>query len=277
MILNLEGTLSVGGRSKSDAKPSSVSYSFQAPPANSQALAWAGVDLVNLANNHSNDYFASGLSQTEAALGKAKIKYTGLPGRIAIVHANGISVAVLGFAPYGWTANLLSIASAQKLVRKAASEADLVVVLMHAGAEGSGQTHTPKGAEYAFGEYRGQTRAFAHAVVDAGADLVLGSGPHVIRGIERYKGRLIAYSLGDLAAWGNFGLAGTLDLSGLLTVRLDKKGDFLGGNWHSLRLAAPGVPVSDLKNSSLHLMEQLSRQDFPNTFVFSSQGAISAP
>ena len=90
---------------------------------------------------------------------------------------------------------------------------------MHAGAEGADKIHTPSGPEYAFGEHRGNPRAFAHAVVDAGADLVLGSGPHVIRGIERYKNRLIAYSLGNFGGWGNFGLGGNLSLSGLLTVQ----------------------------------------------------------
>ena len=232
--------------------------------------------MVNLANNHSHDYLTSGLEQTEHALTKQGVRYTGLPGQITIVRAKGISVAVLGFAPYSWTANLADIPKAQNLVKRAASEADLVVVVMHAGAEGSNKIHTQQGAEYAYGEFRGQTRAFANAVVDAGADLVLGSGPHVLRGIERYKGRLIAYSLGDFAGWGNFGLAGNLDLSGLLTVRLDKRGNLLGGRWYSLRLAAPGVPKSDPKQASLHLVQQLSKEDFSATFGLSGQGTISA-
>ena len=276
MLVNLEGTLSVGGTSKSSGQASTNSYSFQAPPANAAALKWAGIDLVNLANNHSHDYLASGLEQTENALAKEGVRYTGLPGQITILRANGISVAVLGFAPYSWTANLADIPQAQKLVKRAASEADLVVVVMHAGAEGSDQIHTPHGAEYAYGEFRGQTRSFAHAVVDAGADLVLGSGPHVLRGIERYKGRLIAYSLGDFAGWGNFGLAGNLDLSGLLTVRLDKRGNLLGGHWYSLRLDAPGVPKIDPGKASLHLVQLLSEEDFSDTFGLSSQGVISA-
>jgi len=276
MIVNLEGTLSVGGTSKSSGQASSNSYSFQAPPANAAALKWAGIDLVNLANNHSHDYLASGLDQTERALTTEGVKYTGLPGQITILRANGVSVAVLGFAPYSWTANLADIPQAQKLVERAASKADLVVVIMHAGAEGSDQTHTPQGAEYDYGEFRGQTRSFAHAVVDAGADLVLGSGPHVLRGIERYKGRLIAYSLGDFAGWGNFGLAGNLDLSGLLTVRLDKRGNLLSGHWYSLRLDAPGVPKIDAGKASLHLVQQLSQEDFSGTFGLSSQGVISA-
>ena len=77
---------------------------------------------------------------------------------------------------------------------------------------------TSQGAEEAYGEYRGDSRHFARVAIDAGADVVLGSGPHVLRGLELYKGRLIAYSLGNLAGWHNFGTGGRSSLSALLTV-----------------------------------------------------------
>ena len=133
-------------------------------------------------------------------------------------------VAVMGFSPYPWSAPLNDIPVAAALVRRAAKRANIVVVLMHAGAEGADQTHTPYGTQYFLGEDRGNVRAFAHAMVKPGADLVLGSGPHVIRGIERYRNRLIAYSLGNFAGWRNFALGGNLSLSGLLTVRIDDDG-----------------------------------------------------
>jgi Bacterial capsule synthesis protein PGA_cap len=146
---------------------------------------------------------------------------------------------------------------------------------MHVGAEGSDKTHTPHGTEYAFGENRGDPRAFAHAMVDSGADLVVGSGPHVIRGIERYRTRLIAYSLGNFAGWDNFGISGTLALSGLLTVKIDNGGHIHGGRWLSLRLTDPGVPVVDSSDTSAHLVDQLSAADFSNTFRMSADGQIS--
>ena len=151
-------------------------------------------------------------------------------------------VAVMGFSPYPWSAPLNDIPVAAALVRRAAKKADIVIVLMHAGAEGANQTHTPIRHPDFLGEDRGNVRAFAHAMVKAGADLVLGSGPHVIRGIERYRNRLIAYSLGNFAGWRNFALGGNLSLSGLLTVRIDGAGRILGGRWTSLCLAPPGVP-----------------------------------
>ena len=98
------------------------------------------------------------------------------------------------------------------------------MVAIHAGAEGSDQIHVPHGAEYFLGENRGNSRAFTHAAIDAGADLVVGSGPHVIRGVEWYHHRLIAYSTGNFAGYHNFSLGGTLSLSAIFRVTLKPDG-----------------------------------------------------
>ena len=271
MAGNLEGTFGDGGKSKSDGE-SSNSYSFQAPPKNAESLAWAGFDVVSLANNHTYDYFEKGLSATREALDDNELAYTGLPGQITVREANGVKVAFVGFSPYRWNASLANIEAAAKLVTKAKKQADVVVVLFHAGAEGADKTHTPKGAEKAYGEFRGDSRAFAHAMIDAGASLVLGSGPHVIRGIERYNGKLVAYSLGNFAGWDNFKQGGTLSLSGLLTVRVGKNGDVLGGRWLSLKLEEPGVPDTDSRHASAKLVSELSKDDFKDTFELDAKG-----
>jgi hypothetical protein len=276
MIANLEGTYSTAGPSKSDGNSSGTSFSFQAPPAYAKVLPWAGIDLVSVANNHSYDYFERGLQQTTRALKAAGIEYAGLPDRVTFVDVRGVRVAVVAFSPYPWNASVSDIPAARRLVRRAARDADLVVVLMHAGAEGADKTHTPRGTEVAFGENRGDSRAFAHAVVDAGADLVLGSGPHVIRGIERYKDRLIAYSLGNFGGWGNFGTGGNLSLSGLLTVRIDEKGRIRGGRWSSLYIDDPGVPRVDPANTAAHLVHQLSAADFAKTYELDAKGSFTA-
>ena len=198
---NLEGTLSTGGVSKCASLSSGVCFAFQAPPSYALALRSVGFDLVNQANNHSMDFGAAGRAQTLAALDRAGIAHTGFPGEITYLRANGIRVAFLGFAPYASDANLLDIAGARALVRRARRHAAIVVVIIHAGAEGADQLHTPYGTQFFLGENRGDARAFAHAVIDAGASIVLGSGPHVIRGVERYRGRLIAYSLGNFVGY----------------------------------------------------------------------------
>jgi hypothetical protein len=275
MIANLEGTLSEGGPSKCDGRDSTACFAFQAPPEYAAALAWAGIDLVSLANNHAYDYLARGLEQTQDALDEHGIAYTGLVDQITVREVKGIRVATVGFSPYHWNSSLLDIPAAEQLVAEAAAQADVVVVLMHAGAEGADKTRTPEGAEHAYGEYRGHTRDFARAVVDAGADLVLGAGPHVVRGIERYQGKLIAYSLGNFAGWGNFRITGNLGISGLLTVRVDRQGNVLGGRWASLRLEPPGVPRPDPEHTGARLVRDLSLEDFEDTFVLDDEGLIA--
>lgn len=275
MVANLEGTFGNGGPSKCDGKDSSQCYAFQAPPKNAESLAWAGIDVVNLANNHTRDYLERGIKSTRKALDANEIAYTGLNDTIAIQEVDGVRVAFLGFSPYSWSPDIGDLKAAKKLVKAADEDADVVVVLMHAGAEGADKTRTPKGAERAYGEFRGDSRAFSRAVIDAGADLVLGSGPHVVRGMEQYKGRLIAYSLGNFAGWRNFSRAGKLSLSGLLTVQVDAQGKVLGGRWRSLKIVEPGVPKVDKKRTSAKLVQELSNKDFESPVQLEDDGTFT--
>jgi hypothetical protein len=259
---NLEGVLTEATASKCDGAERDDCFAFRAPPADAQALRRAGFDVMNLANNHAWDYGAAGQADTIAALDAAGVRWTGTPGQVTVLRRNGVRVAFVGYAPYAWAPSMHDVPLAQGLVRYADSQADLVVALIHAGAEGREQTHTPVGVEVSYGEDRGDTRTFAHALVDAGADLVLGSGPHVIRGVERYRDRLIAYSLGNFAGWHNFSSGGTYDLSALLRVRVNGLGEVLGGQWRSLRLREPGIPEPDPNNASAALAVEVSREDF---------------
>jgi hypothetical protein len=273
MIANLEGTYSTA----TTAKGSGANvFCFQAPPSYAKALDWAGIDMVSLANNHSYDYLEAGFLQTQEALKSVGVDYAGVPGETPIVDVKGVRVAVLGFSPYQWHNNINDIPGAAGLVEEAAGEADLVVVVMHGGAEGADLVHTPNGPEYAYGENRGDLRAFSHACIDAGADLVLGSGPHVIRGIERYKHKLIAYSLGNFGGWDNFGTGGNLSLSGLLTVKIDGAGTIQGGRWLSLYLYEPGVPSVDGNHAASGLVRQVSAEDFSATWELDARGRFTA-
>lgn len=272
---NLEETLSRGGSSKCGGSTKNC-YAFQAPPSYARNLKRAGFAIMNLANNHAYDFGASGFHQTHRALARHGLAWDGSPGEIRILRRNGVRIAVLGFAPYSWAARLDNIPAAKRLVRRAAKRADLVVVAIHAGAEGADRTHVPRGTEYYLGENRGNSRAFTHAVVDAGADLVVGSGPHVIRGVQWYHHRLIAYSAGNFAGYHNFGLGGVLSLAGLVRVTLDPDGSFVKGRWISLRLEGPGLPVLDGSKASLRLVRQLSREDFGRTAAhFDASGRIT--
>lgn len=258
---NLEGTLSTGGSSKCGAGSTNC-YAFQTPPSYAAWLRKAGFTVMNLANNHAFDYGPSGQAQTLAALARQRLAHTGRPGEITYQQVGEIRVAVVGFAPYPWAQQLKDIPAARRLVKTAAAEADVVIVTMHAGAEGTDHTHVRAGTEMYLGENRGNVVAFSHAVVDAGADVVIGHGPHVLRGMEWYRGRLIAYSLGNFAGYKVFALGGPLSLSGILRVTLRGDGGFDSGTLVPTRLVGAGVPALDPAESAHGIVRTLSKADF---------------
>jgi hypothetical protein len=265
---NLEGTLTdVGYSPKCGGSSSGTCYAFRTPPSYAAHLAAAGFTVMNDANNHSFDFGQAGLDQTIAALHGAGIAQDGLPGEITVVKAGGEKVAFLGFAPYSNTANLLDFGAARALIRKATMRAHIVVVAIHAGAEGTGAQHVTGHEEFYLGEDRGNPRVFAQMAVRAGADLVLGSGPHVLRGMEIYKGRLIAFSLGNFSGFHNFGIEGVLGASAVLHATLDPDGAFRSGRIASVRMIEAGRPVPDPSGEGAALVRRLSREDLGKAAV----------
>jgi hypothetical protein len=262
--VNYEGTFGPGGASKCGAGAENC-FAFQAPPGNARTLRRAGVDIVNHANNHAFDFGATGWRSTRDALTKAGVQATGAPGELKILERRGTRVAFLGFSTYSWTNPMGDDATVRARIQSATGQADIVVAFLHAGAEGADKQHVPRGPETAFGEYRGNSRHFAHTAIDAGADLVLGSGPHVLRGLELYKNRLVAYSLGNLAGWHNFGTGGRSALSALITVALGPAGRFYAARISSYKLDGAGVPHADRGRGTVKLMRSLSRADFPKS------------
>ncbi len=274
---NLEGTLSTGGSSKCGAGSSNC-FAFHTPPSYAAWLQKAGFTVMNLANNHAWDYGAVGQAQTLAALRSRHLLTTGRPGEIAYQQVGKIRVAIVGFAPYPWAQSLTNIPAARRLVARAAANADVVIVTMHAGAEGADRQHVRPGTELFLGENRGNPIAFSHAVVAAGADIVIGSGPHVLRGMEWYRGRLIAYSLGNFAGYKVFALGGPLSLGAILRVTLSGDGRFDAGTIVPTRLVGAGTPALDPAESAHGLVRTLSREDFGSHAVrVSANGTLSRP
>ncbi len=136
----------------------------------------------------------------------------------------------------------------------------------------------PHGRETFLGEDRGDLRGFARAVVDAGADLVLGHGPHVLRGMEIYKDRLIAYSLGNFATYGRFNLSGFLGVGVVLDVTLTPDGRFVTGKLLPTKQQGAGIPSRDEAGEAIDLIRTLSQDDFPQTGVqVAGDGSLAAP
>jgi poly-gamma-glutamate capsule biosynthesis protein CapA/YwtB (metallophosphatase superfamily) len=278
VFANLEGTLTTAssGKCGSGSAPHPNCFAFRDPPSYAHYLKAAGFTVLNDANNHSFDFGAAGQAQTVRSIHAAGLAQTGLPGEITRVRAGGTTVALVAFAPYPYTANLLGLPAARALIQRARSEAKLVVVYMHAGAEGATADHVTGREEIYLGEDRGNPEAFAHMAIDAGASLVIASGPHVVRGLQFYKGHLIAYSLGNFAGYGNFSVHGTMTMSAILRVKLSASGRFEQGRLYSLALSSQGRP--SLGGGAAAFMGQLSAADFGHTAArISSTGAISAP
>ncbi|HEY2281674.1 MAG TPA: CapA family protein [Streptosporangiaceae bacterium] len=277
VFANLEGTLTSADGSKcGSAGDGGTCFAFRDPPEYASDYKADGFTILNDANNHSMDFGPAGLTQTVQSIHAAGLAQTGLPGEITLVSANGVKVAFLAFAPYNWTASLLNLPVAQALIEKAKTEASVVVVYMHVGAEGSDADHVTGQEETYVGEDRGNPEAFAHMAVDSGASLVLASGPHVLRGMQFYKGHLIAYSLGNFAGYGNFGTDGDLALSAILHVTLSSTGQFEQARLYPIEDVGKGQPVPG--GDTVSFVSQLSQQDFGATAAhFSSTGVIQAP
>jgi poly-gamma-glutamate capsule biosynthesis protein CapA/YwtB (metallophosphatase superfamily) len=275
---NLEGTLTnVSGSSKCGSG-SSDCFAFRTPPRFARYLRSAGFTLMNDANNHIHDFGDAGEADTVRALHRAGIAQTGRPDQITIRKVKGIRVAFLGFAPYFNTSPLTDLPAARQLIRKAAKRAAIVVCAIHAGAEGLGAQHVTGHEENYVGEDRGNPERFAQMAIRNGADLILGSGPHVLRSIQIYRHRLIAYSLGNFAGFHNFDTSGALGTSAILHVNLDAHGRFRAGRIASVSLVGAGQPVPDRRRRGARLIARLSRQDFGHSAVrVGGRGKLLAP
>jgi hypothetical protein len=257
---NLEGALTDRTSGKCAVLTSSC-YEFRVPPGWARYFKRAGFTIVSNANNHAFDFWQGGLDDTVAALDRVGLAHTGRTREIAYVKVRDLTVAFIGVASYPNTGPLNDYGAAARLIHRADRRADIVVVAMHAGAEGTAALHLTGQDEIYGGENRGNPEAFARMAIDNGADLILGYSPHVLRAMEVYHHRLIAYSLGNFAGYHNFTTEGDLGVSGILHVKLGADGRFLAGRFTSTSLVGPGMPQLDPAGRGAALIEQLSRED----------------
>ena len=221
--------------------------------------------MASLANNHALDFGDAGRRQTEETLDALHIGWSGRPGTFALRTVRGTRVGFAAFAPYATSNSMLDLDRAGAFIAELAARCDLLVVSMHAGAEGEEALSTPTGPETYLGERRGDARAFARMAVDRGAALVVGHGPHVVRGMEVYKGRLIAYSLGNFATAGQIRRSGLTGAGAVLEADLSREGGLIRARLIPVRLAGDGAPARDPEGTALRLTRALSLKDFPDT------------
>jgi hypothetical protein len=275
---NLEGTLTTAAASKCKAMHARRGrcFAFRDPPGYVRYYQHAGFTIVSDANPHSFDFGAAGQAQTVRTIHAAGLAQTGLPGEVTLVSAHGIRVAFVAFAPYADTASLLDLPAARALIKQAARQASVVVVYMHAGAEGATADHVTGHEEYFLGEDRGNPEAFAHMAIRAGASLVIASGPHVLRGMQFYRDHLIAYSLANFASYYNFATSGDLDISVILHVTLSATGAFEHARIYPIQFTGQGQPQPG--GGAISFVSRLSAQDFGASAArILPSGVIKAP
>ena len=277
---NLEGPLCDSGKTTKckPGAPAGSCYAFRTPSSYGTYYKDAGFDVVSTANNHSGDFGQTCRIETEKHLDLLGIKHSGRPGDIASLEANGLKIAIIGFHTNQACHYVNDHDTAKKLVAALSNNHDIVIVSFHGGAEGSKALHVPNGPETFYGENRGDLRKFARIVIDAGADAVIGHGPHVLRGMEIYKNRLIAYSLGNFATYGRFSLSGQKAKGVILELSMNSKGEFQGGKLIATKQIDKGIPVIDEENAAIDTIRLLSQEDFGSTSILVAQdGSIAAP
>lgn len=272
---NYESTLTRHPYSNKDVSKGMV-FAFRSPPEYSKLFSQVGFDVMSVANNHSMDFGEVGFKDTVKSLNSAGVKPIGVKNRIHYTQVKNQTVAWIGFCFYSYCNSVNDLQTAKMLLREAKQKAKIVVISMHIGAEGSDALRTKNKTEMFYGENRGNSVLFARTMIDAGADLILGHGPHVPRAMEVYNGKLIAYSLGNFLGYRTFSTVGEKGASMILEAKLNPEGDFVDGKILPVRLDKTGIPYMDKTFQSVNIVRSLTKSDFPQTpLVINNQGKMS--
>ena len=276
---NLEGPLLDEGDCVKKCNDPETCYAFKMPQRYASHLVDAGFNLMSIANNHIGDFGNAGIDSTVRALTASGIHFAGVHSHPnTIFQMNGVSVGFAAFSPNLATPDLRDIQTSVNVIEKLSRLCDIVIVSVHAGGEGDKHRHVTRQTETYHNEDRGNVYAFAHAVVDAGADLVLGHGPHVTRAVELYKGRLIAYSLGNFCTYGRFNLKGYNGTAPLLRIKTTRTGEFIEGLIIPTFQVPKKGPAPDPQNRAIKDIAELTKKDFPETpLSIDISGKITTP
>ncbi|WP_088012230.1 CapA family protein [Gottfriedia acidiceleris] len=163
-------------------------FRFKGNPSYAKILTLSGIEAVNLANNHSHDYLQKGFVDTINNLKKEKIGYFGYNDKY-VTTIKGVKVAALGYEGWNDSPDLrIKINNDIQNLRK--NGVKIILIHFHWGIE---RDYVPNSTQ----------KNLAHYAIDHGADLIVGHHPHVVQGIEEYKGKFIVYSLGNFMFGGN--------------------------------------------------------------------------
>lgn len=261
---NLEGTLA-GDRGEPKAcKDTTMCFVFRMPQHYVSCLVDAGFDMLSIANNHANDFGPEGSRETLRVLDSVGLAGAGTLARpYTILEKDSVRYGLVAFAPNKGCYSIKDPVRAEGLVRELRSRCDILIVSVHGGAEGKDHQHMTRESEVYLGYDRGNIYEFAHLVVDAGADIVFGHGPHVTRAAEIYKDRFIIYSLGNFCTYRRFNLRGPNGIAPIVKLQVAPDGKFLGGHIVPVYQPGKGGPRIDPQNRAILKLKELTGADFP--------------
>lgn len=263
---NLEGALTDSLRNVKTCSNPKWCYAFAMPASYAACIAEAGFDLLSIANNHTGDFGGQGQASTVKALSQHGLAFAGmLSCPAATIERKGLKIGFCAFAPNAGMCSLNNLSAAAKIVHALDSLCDVVIVSFHGGAEGAAMGRVTRQTEMFVGENRGNVYSFAHCMVDAGADILLGHGPHVPRAVELYNGRFIAYSMGNFCTYSRMNLQGVNGLAPIIKLNVDGKGRFLDGEIVSARQKEGKPVMPDSAHRAANEIRRLTALDFPES------------
>lgn len=265
---NLEGTLLDEGGTPKTCRDPKVCYVFRTPTRYIKNLIASGFDMMSLANNHAGDFGEAGRKSSMKTLEVGGIVHAGqLNQKTAIFEKDSVKYGLVAFAPNSNCVPLNDMDGAIALVKHLDSLVDIIIVSFHGGAEGAQYQQVPRTIEMFHGENRGDVYKFSHTLIDAGADIIFGHGPHVTRGMEIYNDRFIAYSLGNFCTYRGISITGVNGLAPIVKVFTDKTGKFLLGQiTPTYQSYDAGVRI-DPEKQVIKKIQELTKKDFPESQI----------
>ena len=242
-------------------------YEFGMPEYLAPVLKELGFNVLNQDNNHSEDFGEEGYRFTQQTLRELGIKFMPKQGYADFTFGK-VRVAVVAFGYSDYSNNISDLTNAERIISNLNKIYDLIIVSFHGGAEGKDAAHVKDSTEIFLGENRGNVYRFAHTAIDAGADMVIGHGPHVLRAMEIYKNKLIAYSLGNFLTYGNINISGISGLNVILEAEIDStNGDFIRGRLIPIEQIGFGVPVFDSSYAAIQNIKDLISEDIQHPII----------
>lgn len=263
---NLEGSFLDKGEPYKKCRDTTICYLFRIPERYSSVLSSCGFDFISLANNHFLDFGPAGASTTMKILDSLGISYAGTESvPYSIIAKDSLTFGFCAFSTTAGSLNLHETGKAEEIVRMLDKKCNIVIVSFHGGAEGASYQRVVKGHEFFYGENRGNVYEFAHRMIDAGADIIFGHGPHVPRALELYRERLICYSLGNFFTYGRMNISGPNGLAPVVVVNTSTDGRFVSGTIHSFQQTYEGPVRKDPLRQAARKIRELTLLDFPET------------